>query len=405
MTCGLIVTFLQPKSSNARLRRAHESISEACRETGAACSNIRQVMEGKRNKASGLIFELIEYEEEEGVTWNEVIANGGCIRVSDHPRPLFESQTGIRYEPIASEAPGHDYAQCQINGLDYLFHELSHAAFPKTGAAAAAEYFGDDAQIDHLDGNKKNNHHSNLKSVKPSVNTKRSMNKELHPDRKSSAEKQGLKVRAWKASGDDSERRSRPRAAIEYTVYPSLNQASLATGCGRKAITKRINGELSTPLNGYMFDEVPFVPRKDDDGNNEVFRKVVCTTEGLYCAANRRRCSWEEFYPASSSYTPSGSRKRRQATRDADDDGNLGVGDEFEEAQAVRDAATAAAMRAAREERAEARRRGQRETPEEDDDALLHGGSFANGFARGADTTTPTSGTTARTERAERRQM
>jgi hypothetical protein len=325
--------------------------------------------------------------------------------VSDHPRPLFESQKGIRYEPIASEGPGNDYAQCNINGVNYMFHKLSHAAFPKTGAAAMVEYFGDDAQIDHLDGNKNNNHHSNLQSVKPSVNTKRSFDKDLHPDRKSIAKKRGLKVRAWKASGDDSERQSRSRAAIEYTVYPSLRAASLATGCDPMAITNRINGELSTPLKGYMFDEVPFVPRKDDDGNDEVFRKVVCTSEGLYCAANRRRCSWEEFYPASSSYTPSGSRKRRQAARDADDDDNLGVGDEFEEAQAVRDAATAAAMRAAREERAEARRRGQRETPEEDDDALLHGGSFANGFARGADTTTPTSGTTARTERAERRQM
>ena len=226
-------------------------------------------------------------------------------------RQNYESQIGVRYAPIASDADGNDYAKVKINGLVYYLSELIHAAFPKSGG-----YHGDDAQIDHITGIKSDNRPCNLRSVTPAVNVQSSY--DIDDNRRSSVEKLGRKIRAFKPTsliegGDD---------AVAY--FPSIRAASKATGTRMGFISNQCNGDASgTSRQGWRFEAVAFVPRKDDAGNDEVFRDIAVTSKGLYCAVNRRRATWEEFLPPiiwSHSERSGSSRKRRGRVDDDDDD-------------------------------------------------------------------------------------
>ena len=151
-----------------------------------------------------------------------------------------------------------------------------------------------------------------------------------------------------------------------HVLYPSIRAASEATKTDHRSILNQCNGNTPGPSRaGWSFEDVTFVPRKDNAGNDEVFRDIAVTSKGLYCAVNRRRATWEEFLPpiiwAHSKRSGSSSRKRTQI-------------EEEDTIEMDHDADRAAAT-AARSARAQRPRRGRVDDDDDDEAELLSAAS------------------------------
>ena len=193
-----------------------------------------------------------------------LIVDGAEVAVPSKQR--YESQSGVRYAPVVSAAPGKSYASVKIKGSTYSFHKLVACVFLQPPSDSAK------TQVNHRDGNKSNNDPSNLEWCTPSENVLHSYDILIFRDR-------------WLPSGTTTSGATMSKAVLARQIgsrtwirYNSAGQAAKGLGVANASlISKCCNGKRASSC-GYKFKFEGFKPKR-----REVYHTIVLTTEGLSC--------------------------------------------------------------------------------------------------------------------------
>ena len=282
---------------------SYDSVGAAATKLGLSRNAVSHRLSGYRLNPRGYEFEKVAVPNLPGKKWVTLIVDGAEVVVPSKQR--YESQSGVRYAPVVSAAPGKSYASVKIKGSTYSFHKLVACVFLQPPSDSAK------TQVNHRDGNKSNNDPSNLEWCTPSENVLHSYDISIFPDR-------------WLPSGTTKSGATRSKAVLARQIgsrtwirYNSAGQAAKGLGVSNQGlISKCCNGKRAQ-ASGYEFKFEGFKPKR-----REVYHTIVLTTEGLSCPEMQRSMTWEEFMPSvvpRMTGSASGKRKRSGGAASVDE--------------------------------------------------------------------------------------
>ncbi len=179
----------------------YTSATVAAKELNLHQGSVSQAARGCRPQTAGYEFKFAEQPDLPGEEWKSITVNTKKMQVSSLGR--YVDSRGLKKAPVPSR---DGYCRVEVNGKKFLVHRLVCEAFWGPPWASGLE-------VDHVDGNKSNNHSQNLEWVTRAENRRRSYL--TNKNRRSGAAKLSKPVYARKHNTND-----------EWVEYPSMREAA-----------------------------------------------------------------------------------------------------------------------------------------------------------------------------------